>query len=47
MDLIERLFGISPDNGNGLTEFAFLSVFLSAVAIGYWLKMSRKRRKPF
>ena len=47
MDFIERLFGISPDHGNGLTELAFLLVFFLAAAIGYWLKVSRKRRNPF
>jgi hypothetical protein len=28
MDFIERLFGISPDGGNGMTELLYCSVFL-------------------
>jgi hypothetical protein len=28
MDFIEQLFGISPDGGNGLTELAYIAIFL-------------------
>jgi len=44
MDFIERLFGISPDNGSGLTEIAFVLVFLAAAGLAYGLKTYRNRR---
>jgi len=44
MDFIERLFGISPDGGDGSTEVMVIGVLvLIVVAIGYrWLS----RRSP-
>ena len=33
MQLIERLFGLYPDAGNGLLELSLLAVLLSALAI--------------
>jgi hypothetical protein len=43
MDFIEGLFGISPDQGSGLTELAFVFVLLfGALACG--LKLYRRRR---
>jgi hypothetical protein len=35
MDFIERLFGISPDGGNGLWEAALFLIPVLAVAIYY------------
>ena len=35
MDFIERLFGISPDGGNGLWEAALLLIPVVAIAIYY------------
>ena len=47
MDFIERLFGISPDGGDGSTEVMIIGVFvLIAVAIA-WRQLSRRRlRNP-
>jgi hypothetical protein len=43
MDFIERLFGLSPDNGDGSTEILWLAV-LAIIVVGvvyYW----NQRRK--
>ena len=40
MDFIERLFGWSPDDGNGLLEF-----MLFAIPIGGLLYLARRRRQ--
>jgi len=40
MDFIERLFGWSPDDGNGLFEF-----MLFAIPIGGLLYLARRRRQ--
>lgn len=39
MDIIERLFGIAPDNGSGVLEFLLFALPLAGVA---WLAL-RKR----
>jgi hypothetical protein len=44
MDFIETFFGISPDNGSGLTEITFVFVFLAAASLAYGLIAHRKRR---
>ena len=41
MDFIERLFGISPDGGDGSTEALYLLV--AVAALGAWLFRSRLR----
>ena len=33
MDFIERIFGISPDNGDGSTEMLWIAVALAIVAM--------------
>ena len=33
MDFIERIFGISPDGGNGSTELMYLSIFVVIVGL--------------
>ena len=33
MNFLERLFGIAPDNGTGITEAVFVLVFLVAGAV--------------
>jgi hypothetical protein len=33
MDFIERIFGVSPDGGNGSTEFTYVAALFIAVAI--------------
>ena len=43
MDFIERLFGVSPDGGDGSTEVLVIGVFvLLIVALGWrWLHTRR------
>jgi hypothetical protein len=33
MDFIERIFGISPDGGDGSTEMIYVGVFVLIVAV--------------
>lgn len=42
MDFIERLFGLSPDNGDGSTEILWLVVV--AVAVAVFVCVRRRRR---
>jgi hypothetical protein len=44
MDFIERVFHISPDNGNGLTEAAILAALIAVVCAFFALRSYRKRR---
>jgi hypothetical protein len=38
MDFIERIFGISPDGGDGSIETMILGVLLViALGVGFWL----------
>jgi hypothetical protein len=50
MDFIERLFGISPDGGDGSTELMFFAAFVIIVAALAWRPMTRwyeaRRRRP-
>lgn len=41
MDFIERLFGISPDGGDGSTELMFFAVFVIIVAVLAWRPLTR------
>ena len=42
MDFIERIFHISPDNGNGTLEIAILiAVLLPGVIAAFWRRRSR------
>jgi hypothetical protein len=34
MDFIERIFGVSPDGGDGSTEMVWIAVALAIVAMG-------------
>ncbi|HEY3739047.1 MAG TPA: hypothetical protein VGL53_04340 [Bryobacteraceae bacterium] len=36
MDFIERIFGIAPDGGSGLTEFMVVIALAALVALGCW-----------
>jgi hypothetical protein len=36
MDWIERLFGVSPDGGDGTTELMYLIAFVAIVAAFAW-----------
>jgi len=42
MDFIERMFGISPDGGDGSTELMLLTVFILIVAAFTWRWLSRR-----
>jgi hypothetical protein len=44
MDFIERLFGVSPDAGNGLTEVAIVAALFAVVGLYLAWKVSGKRR---
>lgn len=43
MDFIERLFGISPDGGDGSLEFLWLGAF-AAVGVAVWAWRRRQAR---
>jgi hypothetical protein len=42
MDFIERLFGIAPDGGSGLTELLLFAVLVAAGAL--LVRANRKRQ---
>lgn len=45
MDFIEKLFGLSPDNGDGSTEVTWLvAIAVLLVAAAYVLRRRRSRR---
>jgi hypothetical protein len=45
MDFIERLFHVSPDNGNGLTEAAIIvALFAAVVCLVLVMRIYHKRR---
>ncbi|HWX86117.1 MAG TPA: hypothetical protein VNZ48_21165 [Xanthobacteraceae bacterium] len=41
MDFIERLFGVSPDGGDGSTELIYLVVIVIVAAVLSWLPATR------
>ena len=43
MDFIERLFGLSPDNGDGSTEILWLVVLAIVVAAFVYFRIQRRR----
>jgi MYXO-CTERM domain-containing protein len=43
MDFIERIFGVSPDNGDGSTEAMWIAALLIALAVGVWAYRRRRR----
>jgi len=43
MDFIERLFGVSPDGGDGSTEVLWLAAL--AIASAAWVFFRTRRRK--
>jgi hypothetical protein len=45
MDLIEKVFHISPDGGTGLTELAFFIVFVLAIGLIAWRRDQKHARK--
>ena len=48
MDFIEKLFGLSPDNGDGSTEFLWLATLTVVVVamLVYRLRRQRALRVP-
>jgi len=45
MDFIERIFGVSPDGGNGSLEFMYLTgMVVAACLVGYALRRRRSAR---
>jgi hypothetical protein len=44
MDFIERLFGLSPDNGDGSTEILWLVVLALLIATVTYFRVQKKRR---
>jgi hypothetical protein len=47
MDFIEKLFGLSPDNGDGSTEFLWLAALTACVVavLVYSLRRQRTQRE--
>jgi hypothetical protein len=45
MDFIERLFGFSPDGGDGSTELMIIGGFVLAAIIVTWRRMARRNLK--
>ena len=45
MDFIERLFGLSPDNGDGSTEILWLAVLAIAIAAFVYFRIQRRRTR--
>jgi hypothetical protein len=45
MDFIERIFGVSPDGGDGSLEFAYLTAVVVAVALVVYLLYRRRNRE--
>jgi hypothetical protein len=43
MDFIERLFGISPDGGDGSTEVLYLAALIVIVAAVSWLRIAHRK----
>ena len=43
MDFIERLFGLSPDNGDGSTEILWLVALAAVIAAAVYFRMRRRR----
>jgi LPXTG-motif cell wall-anchored protein len=45
MDFIERLFGLSPDNGDGSTEILWLVVLAILIAAFFYFRRRRRKAK--
>ncbi|HKU96056.1 MAG TPA: LPXTG cell wall anchor domain-containing protein [Vineibacter sp.] len=43
MDFIERLFGFSPDGGDGTTELLWLGVLALAIAVVVYFRIQRRK----
>jgi hypothetical protein len=45
MDFIERLFGLSPDNGDGSTEILWLAVLAIVIASFVYFRIQRRKTR--
>lgn len=46
MDFIERLFGISPDGGNGMTEAMFVAAIAAIVVLAVYRRRRSQPKRP-
>jgi hypothetical protein len=47
MDFIERLFGISPDGGDGSTELMYVVALITVLlALSFGIALKRSRFRP-
>ena len=46
MDFIERMFGISPDGGDGSTELMIISVLVLLAIMAAWRWCSKRSQDP-
>jgi hypothetical protein len=44
MDFVERIFGISPDNGSGTFEASILLAITALIAAAVWIRARRSGR---
>ena len=42
MDFIEKLFGLSPDNGDGSTELLWLVALAAVIAVAFYVRHRRR-----
>jgi hypothetical protein len=42
MDFIEKMFGISPDGGDGSTELMIIAVFVLIAVLAAWRWLSKR-----
>jgi preprotein translocase subunit YajC len=45
MDFIERLFGLSPDNGDGSTEILWLVVLAVVIVSFVYFRIQRRKTR--
>ena len=45
MDFIERLFGLSPDNGDGSTEILWFVVLAIVIASFVYFRIQRRKTR--
>jgi hypothetical protein len=45
MDFIEKLFGLSPDNGDGSTELMWCVAIAVALVVAFYFRQRRRRAR--